>query len=478
MSVRSPVGATSNPSSDLLAGGSALRLREGLSTTTRRTQAAVVGVLLGTFLIAISAAHTTSLLPESVRGGGGGVDLVGMGGVFGGTGLNLHAGGTIAVLAVVFISYLVIVGAARELSGRTVLLLIAACQALVLLAPPLISTDVFSYQAYARMGADYGFNPYLIGPHGIFYDQIFNFVDSKWSYIPSAYGPAFTVFSYVLAPLSVAASVFAFKGIAAVSALVVVALVWHLAQARDVDPVRAVALVGLNPLLVIYGVGGGHNDLLMLAVSTAAIYLIVVNRGRLGGGLLVLSVAIKLTAGLLIPFAFASGGPESGRRRRRDVLAGVAVATAAMIAISGAVFGAGVLNLFPTVARSQSEGDWHSIPGLIGTLGPALAGHIVGYLLEAGFLVVTVLLLRRVWHRQLDWLNAAGWSTLAMLATAASLLPWYVSWLLPLTAVSTDRRLIRPTLWLTGIVLVLQMLQYAGTEIFGYLPTGTSALGI
>ena len=41
---------------------------------------------------------------------------------------------------------------------------IAALNALVLLAPPLLSTDVFSYQAYARMGAIYGANPYLHGP--------------------------------------------------------------------------------------------------------------------------------------------------------------------------------------------------------------------------------------------------------------------------------------------------------------------------
>jgi hypothetical protein len=78
----------------------------------------------------------------------------------------------------------------------------------------------------------------------------------------------------------------------------------------------------------------------------------------------------------------------------------------------------------------------------------------------------------------MDWLNAAGWSTLVMLATAGSLLPWYVTWLLPLAAISTDKRLIRPTLWLTGVVLTLQMMQFAGTEIFGYLPTGSSALGM
>jgi hypothetical protein len=307
---------------------------------------------------------------------------------------------------------------------------------------------------------------------------VFPFVGAKWSYIPSAYGPVFTIFSYLFASLSVAASVVAFKAVAGVSSIAIIALVWRLARVRGVDPVKAVALVGLNPLLVLYAVGGGHNDLMMLAISTGAIYLFIVHRARLGGGLLVLSVAIKLTAGLLIPFAAAAGGPEHGQRRRRDLIIGVASATFITLAVSGAVFGAGVLNLFPTVARSQSEGDWHSIPGMVGALAPALVGHIVGYMLEAFFLGVTVWLLRQVWRREMDWLNAAGWSTLVMLATAGSLLPWYVTWLLPLAAISTDRRLIRPTLWLTGVVLALQMAQFAGTEIFGYLPTGSSGLGI
>jgi hypothetical protein len=272
----------------------------------------------------------------------------------------------------------------------------------------------------------------------------------------------------------VAGSVVAYKAVAAVSSVAIIAMVWNLARVRGVDPVKAVALVGLNPLLVLYAVGGGHNDLMMLAVSTGAMYLILVNRGRLGGGLLVLSVAIKLTAGLLIPFAAAAGGAEYGRERRRNLLIGVGIGTALLFAVSGLVFGAGVLNVFPTVARSQSEGDWHSIPGMVGAAGPALAGHIVGYLLEAFFLGTTVWLLRRVWRREMDWLNAAGWSTLVMLATAGSLLPWYVTWLLPLAAISTDKRLLRPTLWLTGVVLALQMAQFAGTEIFGYLPTGSS----
>jgi Glycosyltransferase family 87 len=473
MSVRGPLGATPQGAGFDLSGVSTLDGRAAASGSSRRALMGVAGLLVSGFVIAISAAGTATLLPESIR-----LALPApLAGAFGAAGLNLHSGGAMVALGLMLVSYVVVVGAAGELSGRMVLTAIAALYALVLLAPPLISTDVFSYQAYARMGGLFGINPYLIGPHAIQPDSIFPYIGAKWSYIPSVYGPAFTVLSYVTAPLTIAASVIAYKAIAAVSSLAVVAVVWHLARARGVDPIKAIVLVGLNPLLVLYGIGGGHNDLLMLAASTGAVYLIVTQRGRRGGGLMVLAVAIKLTAGLLVPFAFAAGGAHRTRERRRDVAIGVGVGGILTLAVSLAVFGTGVLNLFPTIARSQSEGDWHSIPGLIGTVGPALAGHIVGWVLTAIFLGVVGWLLRRVWRHELDWVNAAGWATLAMLITAGSLLPWYVVWLLPLAAVSTDSRLFRAALWITGIVLTLQMLQFAGTGIFGTFPAGGSPFG-
>jgi biotin transporter BioY len=96
-------------------------------------------------------------------------------------------------------------------------------------------------------------------------------------------------------------------------------------------------------------------------------------------------------------------------------------------------------------------------------------GHILGYVLAAVFAGVCVWLLRRVWRGRIDWIDAAGWATLAMLVAASSLLPWYVAWALPLAAVARDRRLVRATLAMTGVVLLVQML--------GYIPHGGSPLG-
>ena len=192
---------------------------------------------------------------------------------------------------------------------------IAALHAFVLLAPPLISTDVFSYQAYARMGASYGANPYLSGPHAIALDPVFPYIGAKWSYIPSVYGPVFTLLSYLLAPLSIAASVGVYKTLAAVASLGIVALVWNGARVRGSDPRRAAALVGLNPLLVIYGVGGGHNDLLMLLAAVGGIYR-PADRGASGwaAGSPCSPSASSSPPASLLPFAIAAGGPAARPR--------------------------------------------------------------------------------------------------------------------------------------------------------------------
>ncbi len=52
----------------------------------------------------------------------------------------------------------------RVISKRWAIALVAALQLIVFAGPILLSTDVFSYIAYARMGVEHGLNPYLHGP--------------------------------------------------------------------------------------------------------------------------------------------------------------------------------------------------------------------------------------------------------------------------------------------------------------------------
>jgi hypothetical protein len=462
MSVRSPLGATPQTGSFELPARTRPADRDRPSSV--RGLVAVAALLLTGAAASVAASQTGSLLPESIR-----PVPAALAGAFASAGLNLHAGGAMVVLTLMFVSYTAVVATSGRLSARAVLMAIAALYAFVLLAPPLASTDVFSYQAYGRMGALYATNPYLNGPHAIALDPIFPYIGAKWSYIPSAYGPVFTTLSYVLAPLSIAASVLAYKLIAVLSGLALVALVWRCARLRGNDPVKAVALVGLNPLLVFYGIGGGHNDLLMLVALVGSLYAILCSRERLGGGLTMVAIGIKLTAGLVLPFAIAADGPRRGRDRRRNLALGAGVGLALIAVLSFAVFGSGAFHLLATVQRSQSEGDWKSIPGVISTrLGMPAVGRIAGYVLAAAFVGTCCWLLRRVWQGRTDWIDGAGWATLAMLIASSSFLPWYVAWMLPLAALAHDRRLVSTAIVMTGVVL--------GIQLLGYIPHGSGLL--
>ena len=299
MSVNSPLGATRSGAFDLRAPGLDARAAPSQS---RLGLLGLAGLMVTGLLLAISAASTANLLPQTARLA---VGVTGLQGALGNTGIDLGGIGLSVVVGVMFASYMLTVGTAGRLSPLLVLGVIAALHALMLLGPPLVSTDVFSYQFYGRIGDLYGFNPYLAGPHALYLDPLYPYIGSKWVGTPTVYGPLFTGLSYLLAPLSILANVIAYKAIAAVSSLAVVALVWNGARLRGIDPVKAAALVGLNPLIIVYGVGGGHNDLLMLVPLVAGVVLLLQRRGRLGAASIVVGAGIKMTGGLLLPFALA-----------------------------------------------------------------------------------------------------------------------------------------------------------------------------
>ena len=452
MSVPGPLGATDSGSVQIRTPRTWARAR---ALGDRAGLIGIGGLLVTTLLVALGAAHTNVLVPQSVR------PLPNwLAGPFGSSGLSLGWGGVIAVLVAMFVAYAVAANAADRLSARTVLMTIAAMHALILLAPPLLSTDVFSYQFYGRMSELYGANPYLAGPHAFSLDSLFPYIGEKWVNTPTVYGPLFTALSSLLAPLSIAASVLAYKAIAACSSLALVALVWHSARRRGINPVKAVALVGLNPLIVVYGVGGAHNDLLMMVVLMAGVYLVLAHRERSGSAMMVAASAIKLTAGVMLAFAIASGGGRRARDHRREVLLGAAASAALLIGLAVLWFGTGPVHLFATVQKVQSEGDWHSVPGFLGAeLGKSF-GHLTGIFLGVMFVALCVWLLWRVWHGRTDWIDAGAWTALGLLATASSLLPWYVAWLLPLAALAVDRRLWKLAVVTTGVVELIQLIGY------------------
>ncbi len=361
------------------------------------------------------------------------------------------------------LAYLAAVLAVRTFSMRAIVIVVVALHALLLLAPPLQLTDLFNYLGYARLGAVHHLNPYTHGIASEIHDPVFRF--SSWHRLRSPYGPLFTAISYPIALLPLPVAYWALKLLAVVTSLGFIALVHRCARLLGRDPRFAIVFVALNPIYLIYAIGGFHNDFFMLIPSMAAVALLLERRDRAAGAALMFAVAVKFTAILLLPFLLIAARPP---QRRLRVLSGAALCAIPLAALSIALFGFTIPNLQD---QSTLLTDL-SVPNLVGiTIG--VGGGTPGLLrvMNVLFVVAVIYFLRR----KGDWLSGAGWSTLALLASLAWLVPWYILWLLPLAALGTSVRLRRAAIAFT-VFLVLTFLPETGVLLIehGLNPMGSS----
>ena len=366
---------------------------------------------------------------------------------------GLAAPPTTAVFTVVLVAmlgaYALILRRGERLRLGPVLAAAGAAHLALLLGPPLLSADVFGYLGYARLEVVHGLSPYRAGGASLGPDPVRPFV--LWRDVRSAYGPLFTLGSFGLVGLGVPTGLWALKGLAAVASLGAAGLVAMAAAARGLAPGRAAALVALNPVLLVFAVGGAHNDLLVAVLVAGALALLGAGRERDAAAVAVLAAAIKVSALLVVPFVVL------GARRRRRALVAAAATAAAVAMVSLAAFGPELSGMVGAVLEQQRLVATRSVPAQIAAaLG--LNGLPAGLrLVFSGTLVVAATLAVRAAWRGADAARAAGWTTIALLLTTAWLLPWYVVWLLPLAALARDRRLEGAALALTAYLVATRV---------------------
>ena len=503
---RAPRPSTSSRS-EVAPAGSALRGPEldlrarygGLSIDSRREAAIGISALsilvVCSLLFVVIAADRPSLFSATTHAG----FFPGwMAGPLGGLWPGLTRNGTTlrymftATMAAMYASYLLALRyvpsmTTTRLRARWAIAAVVAVHAIFFLAPPMALTDIFNYVNYGRMEVVHHLNPYttypILEPHS---DA--SYALSNWHQLLSPYGPLFTLLTFALVPLGVAASFWAIKTVLVAASLGTILLVWRCAEMLDLDPVKAIVLVGLNPIVLVWGLGGDHNDFLMVFSIVLGFYLLLRARGggasvpanepvtapgldapsgprrapgRIGdrlwplsaaeigaGAAFVAATALKASGGVLIPIVLA--GLLRAPRRFTQVLLGMVAAGVLIGAASLIAFGLHIPDL-STQSRLVTN---ISVPNLLGL---ALGG---GGETEALHNVLTGVLALSVlgccvlaWRRQ-DSMTASGWATVALLVTLGWVLPWYVLWLLPLAALSSSRRL-RTTALVLGAYLIV-----------------------
>jgi hypothetical protein len=398
-----------------------------------------------------------------------------------------------------YVSYLFGLRFLPRLSARWAIAGVVAVHAVMFLAPPLSLTDIFNYVNYGRMEIVHNLNPYvtipMLEPHT---DPSFDL--SNWHNLLSPYGPLFTILTFALVPLGVAASFWTIKLVLMLASLGTIALVWKCARLLGRDPVAAIVFVGLNPVVLVWGLGGDHNDFLMVFFIVLGLYLMLragaaaaagatpaalaapaargastarvtptvagapARRGlraRISGWLLplvplelgagvafVTATAIKASGGLVIPIAL--GALLATPRRLLQLLLGMLGGGVVVGFVSLLAFGPHLPDL-STQGRLVTD---VSLPNLLGlALGQGGETDTLRLLLSAVLALAVLGCVALAWRRR-DAVTATGWATVALLVTLSWVLPWYVLWVLPLAALSSSRRLRFAALAL-GVYLIL-----------------------
>jgi len=310
----------------------------------------------------------------------------------------------------------------------------------LVMAPPLFSRDGWSYAAQGML-VTLDISPYTHGPQ-MLAGPLRQAVDPIWMQTPAPYGPLPLAFGGVAADVTASPwiLVIAHRGLALVGLGLLAWAVPRLAQWADVDPALASALVLVSPFMVANGVGGLHNDLLMVGLMAAAL-VVAVDRGWFWGAALAgLAAAVKVPGGLvclgIVLVSLPAGARLLDRLRRAGAVAAVSLGVVLGIGVVTGL-GAGWVGglAVPTAVSTPLSLTTMVGAGLAGTTGVAALEVVVRAAgLSAAVALGGWLLLRAPAGRQ-DLASAAvGTTLLAVVVLGPVVHLWYFLWPLPFLA--------------------------------------------
>jgi alpha-1,6-mannosyltransferase len=356
----------------------------------------------------------------------------------------------------------------ERVTPRTILLITGLWSLPLLVGAPLFSRDVYAYAGQGNLVVG-DIDPYTYGPGALTGKWAFG-VDDAWRFSPSPYGPVWLWLSGQCVGLShnhVVPAVMMLRGLAVLGMLMVAWALPRLARAHGVLPQRALWLGLANPFVLIHGIGGAHNDALMIGLLLVAL-AIVTGRPTVPR-LVVATVLITVAALVKVPAVAALGflpmlHPGWKPRVRTALLvSGVAAATSVLVTwwtglgwgwVHTLGTGSSRLSIFSPVTGLGVLVD-HALRwlGVVDTPGEVTRWVFALSFGVAGLVALTLLL--RAHH--LGPMRALGLAMVAVVAIAPVVQPWYLLWgLVLLAAVGGERVLL--ALGALSVVLCLTLL--------------------
>ena len=345
-------------------------------------------------------------------------------------------------------------------------------------APFLLSApfgrDLWAYAAQGNL-VRRGLDPYGYGPAAV-PGAFTNEMSARWLDTPSPYGPLWLRFSHAVASLAdghptLAALLLRLPAYAALGLIL-----WALpVLARAVDGwlTRCLWLGVASPLTIVLGIGGGHNDMLMVGLTLVG--LAVATRPGLpalaaGAAVIGVAVMIKSPAALAVPFTvplwlWSNNADRSPRQILRACATGAAGA-AASVGLVTTLCGLG-FGWMHQVKSNSPWISWLSFPSAASALTKLLGGstnHLTTIdatmrdFRTAGQ-VLTVLIATACWLMAMRRGNPLGYLALALGCAATlppSVQPWYYTWGLVLAGLVVLRR--RTIIVLAAVSLVFPVM--------------------
>ena len=309
-----------------------------------------------------------------------------------------------------------------------------------------MTSDLFGYLVHSHLLTDLDANPLLTAPLKFRYDPLVKAFPIGYFRQGTIYGPTWLLLSSVgtLGSQDLINGVAYLKGLAVASYLGSAWLVYRML--RKHHPERA--LEGLycfawNPLVLLLAVGGGHNDMVMMALVLLALWFLLQERWILAFGVLGLSIWVKYVTLLFLPL-FAL---YAWRRWEREAPSGMqrrAWAARRAVGPAAAFLGVSVLVMAPfwrpdlplkVAERLLAPANWQWAPAELAT-----QLLLVGL---GAYALAMVGLLRRLSRGKVTFgrlANASFFaSLLAFVLLAARSQPWYLIAPISLASLSEEK---------------------------------------
>ena len=331
---------------------------------------------------------------------------------------------------------------------------------------PITANDLFRYVVRGRVWAIHGANPMVTPPDAFPNDPYFAFA-GEFGNLPSVYGPLWELAAQLPLRLGATDMVAGSVGLKLMLQLCYLICAYLLGwQANPEKGSRLTALIffAWNPLILMQGLGNGHNDLLFMTLMLAGLILWQRNLWWAASVALTLAALAKIPA-LLMLFLFGLALLRRQSTWRQSLLKGLAAAALSLITIYS------VYAFFGPISATL-QGTWVM---LAGRRGFAIASALRMVLREIISWPVAETLPRttaqyiflcfyawfawQLWRKKLTLVSAGFLTYFSLLMLNRTFHIWYPMWLVPLAALC----LTPATFWRTflfGLTSELSIVNY------------------